>query len=804
MLSNRIGIIAITLLLSLTAAGCGHRGDNSSQTQTGTQPDPQAETEAGTETETGTATATFIVTTTAAAGGSITPASVAVISGASAVLTVTPNSGFNIEHIVPTGCAGTLAGNVYTTGPITADCVVAASFVATTEFFTVTASAGGGGSITPTSVAVPSGTSAVLTITPDTGFTVAGVMPVGCTGALSGNTYVTAPITAHCAITASFAAVVAVDMFTVSASAGAGGSITPGSVNVTQGASAVLSVTPDAGFRIASVTASGCSGTLVGTTYTTGPITAPCAVAASFAAMVAADTFTVTANAGAGGSIAPGSVGVVAGATTSLTVTANTGFTISSVTPTGCTGTLVGNIYTTDPITAHCIVVASFVANTYTVTASAGAGGSITPASASVTHGASAVFTVTPESGFSVASVSASGCSGTLAGSAYTTGPVSADCAVTANFAVTSTSSVVAKVATGGSHTCALTSAGAVQCWGDNFYGELGNGSTSNSNIPVTVAGLSGEVTAVAAGAQHTCALTRAGTVQCWGYNRYGQMGNGSTTSVSAPVVVTGLSGTVTMLAAGSYHTCALNSAGAVQCWGYNANGQLGNGSTTNVATPVTVAGISGSATALVAGSQHTCALTSAGTAQCWGNNLYGQLGNGSTANTTTPLTVTGLSGSATLLAAGSNHTCALTSTGVLQCWGLNASGQLGDGSIKNSAVPATVAGLSGSVATMTAGNVHTCAVLGSGAVQCWGGNNYGQLGDGATANSSVPVTVAGLSGAASALAAGYGHNCTLTSAGAAQCWGYNLYGQLGNGSTVNSPIPVSVTGLSGSVAGLM
>lgn len=812
MLPTQRWIPTVTLLLSLIAGGCGHRSDNSSQPQTQTETQTEAEagtgTEAGTGAESGSGTGaeagTYTVTATAGAGGSITPTRVSVTPGTIAMLTVTPDSGFSIVSVTPTGCTGTLAGNIYTTGPITADCIVSASFVAVTEFYTVTASAGAGGAMTPTSVSVPRGASAVLTIMPDSGFSIASVSPDGCTGTLSGNIYTTDAITAHCAVAASFAANVAIDTFTVTASAGAGGSITPTSVGVSQGANAVLKVTPNAGFSIASITSSGCSGTLSGMTYTTGPITAHCSVAAGFAAIVTADTYTVTASAGAGGSIAPGSVNVVAGANTMLTVTPNAGFSISGVMPTGCTGTLVGNTFTTDPIGAHCVVAASFVANTYMVTASAGAGGSITPTSASVTHGANTVLTITPDTGLGIAGVSASGCSGTLAGTTYTTGPITADCTVTASFAVASTVSVASKIAPGGSHTCALTSGGTVQCWGDNFYGELGNGGTANSITPVTVAGLSGEITAVAAGSQHTCALSRLGTVQCWGYNRYGQMGNGSTTSASAPVAVTGLSGTVTMLAAGSYHTCALNSAGAVQCWGYNANGQLGNGSTTNVATPVTVAGISGSATALVAGSQHTCALTSAGTAQCWGNNLHGQLGNGSTANTITPLTVTGLSGSATLLAAGSNHTCALTSTGVLQCWGLNASGQLGDGSIKNSAVPAMVAGLSGSVTTMTAGNAHTCAVLGSGAVQCWGGNNYGQLGDGATANSSVPVTVAGLSAAASALAAGYGHNCTLTSSGAAQCWGYNLYGQLGNGSTVNSPIPVSVTGLSGSVAGLM
>jgi alpha-tubulin suppressor-like RCC1 family protein len=286
--------------------------------------------------------------------------------------------------------------------------------------------------------------------------------------------------------------------------------------------------------------------------------------------------------------------------------------------------------------------------------------------------------------------------------------------------------------------------------------------------------------------------------VQCWGYNAYGQLGNGATTSSATPVTVAGLSAPATALAAGSYHTCALTGAGAVQCWGYNANGQLGRGNLINSIVPVTVTGLSGAATGLVAGAQHTCALTSTGAMQCWGNNANGQLGDGGTVRSTTPVTVTGLSGSATAPAAGSNHSCALTSTGAVQCWGYNASGQLGNGNTTSSTSPVTVTGLSGTVTTLAAGNAHTCALSSAGAVQCWGANNHGQLGNESTTNSNAPVAVTGLSGATALLKAGYGHNCAVTTAGAAQCWGYNLYGQLGNGSTANSTIPASVTGLAG------
>jgi alpha-tubulin suppressor-like RCC1 family protein len=730
----------------------------------------------------------YTVSAGAGTGGSITPASVVVAEGAGAVLTVTPNTGFNIAGVSASGCSGTLAGTTFITGPVTADCTVTATFAAI--FHTVTANAGTGGSISPTSASIAHGTGATLTVIPAAGFAIASVNASGCTGTLTGTTYTTGPITADCTVTASFSA----NVFTVTTSAGTGGSIAPASVSVAQGGSAVLTVTPDAGYTIASVVASGCGGILSGTTYTAGPVNADCSVAASFAAITS--TYTVTASAGTGGSITPATLGVAQGETAVLTVTANPGYSIASVTPTGCTGTLAGTAFTTGPITANCSVVASFSANAWTVTASAGTGGSITPARISVAHGATTALTLTPDTGFAIAGIAATGCSGTLAETTYTTGAITANCTIIASFAVVTPPALASGIATGGSHSCALTSTGAVQCWGDNFFGELGNGTTTNSLVPVAATGLSGAATALVAGVQHSCALISGGGVQCWGYNAYGQLGNDSTRSSSAPVAVTGLSGPVTALAAGSYHTCALTEAGTVQCWGYNANGQLGRGNLTNSVVPATVTALAGTATALVAGAQHTCALISGGAMQCWGNNANGQLGDGSTTRATEPVTVKNLSGAAMAMAAGSNHSCALTSTGVVQCWGYNATGQLGNDTTTHSAVPVTVSGVNGTVSMLAAGNAHTCALGSSGAVQCWGGNNYGQLGNGGTTNSSVAVAVTGLGGAASVLKAGYGHNCIVTTSGAAQCWGYNLYGQLGNGSTANATAPVDVTGL--------
>jgi alpha-tubulin suppressor-like RCC1 family protein len=361
----------------------------------------------------------------------------------------------------------------------------------------------------------------------------------------------------------------------------------------------------------------------------------------------------------------------------------------------------------------------------------------------------------------------------------------------------------VTRIDTGDSHTCAVVEIGRVLCWGSNAFGQVGDGRNGLRLVPVNVNGLSMNLAAVSAGGLHTCALTSVGGVKCWGNNAYGQLGDGTTTDRVSPVDVVGLSSSVVAIAAGGFHTCALLIDGTVKCWGNNVAGQLGDGTNTSRSVPVEVPDLT-SVTALAAGMYFTCSASTLGRVHCWGDNNSGQLGDGTLEERSTPHRVNALLDLfITDLAAGEDHICALSSGGLVKCWGANGFGQLGDGTTTKQLQPVDVLGLSGGVTALTAGNNHTCALASGNTAKCWGSNTYGQLGDGTGVQSLTPVIVAGLAGNVIKLSAGGLHTCAEVDGGVLECWGDNWTGQLGNGSTVGSISPVNVPGISGGLVDL-
>jgi alpha-tubulin suppressor-like RCC1 family protein len=353
-----------------------------------------------------------------------------------------------------------------------------------------------------------------------------------------------------------------------------------------------------------------------------------------------------------------------------------------------------------------------------------------------------------------------------------------------AAFNITSvTSGVFAQIGAGGSSTCAVAIAGKAYCWGAGNLGQLGNGGTGRFTTPSAVSGgLTFSYVSSGGLDSFSCGLTTAGAAYCWGYDDFGQLGNGSTTNNSTvPVAVNG-NLTFTSLTVGSTgHACGLVAGGAAFCWGYNSTGQLGVGAVGFSTAPIAVSG-GRTFTQLSAGeSGETCGLATGGVAYCWGFNGDGELGNGTLANANTPVAV---SGGLTFksISAGFASTCALTIAGAAYCWGDNTYGELGNGSNTASKVPVAVSG-GLTFQSLSVGDAYACGVTTSGAGYCWGYNGLGQLGIGTQIAHSTPTAIAGGIVFAS-LSVSYATSCALTPAGAAYCWGDNGFGQVGNGAT--------------------
>ena len=344
-------------------------------------------------------------------------------------------------------------------------------------------------------------------------------------------------------------------------------------------------------------------------------------------------------------------------------------------------------------------------------------------------------------------------------------------------------------IAAGGRHACALRADGSVHCWGANDSGQLGNNSLTRRTSPVAAIGIAGDIGARALAMHgHVCALRGNGTVACWGGNGTGGLGDGTTASTGLPVAVAGVTN-ATQVAVGSGHSCARIADGTVRCWGNNNNGQVGDGTTvTPRLAPVTVPNVT-DVIAVATGSVHTCVLRAGGSMLCWGDNQFGQLGDLSTNDSSTPRipllntpTPTPLRG-VVAIAAASVNTCARLVSGNVACWGRNDAGQLGiNSTVTPQTTPRTMS--TSEVVSVATAN-HSCVIRANGASACTGGNAAGQLGDGTTTNRQVPVTSTG-AGPLAAIAVGAFHTCGVRTSGRAACWGDNDFGQLGDGTTTD------------------
>jgi alpha-tubulin suppressor-like RCC1 family protein/dipeptidyl aminopeptidase/acylaminoacyl peptidase len=331
-------------------------------------------------------------------------------------------------------------------------------------------------------------------------------------------------------------------------------------------------------------------------------------------------------------------------------------------------------------------------------------------------------------------------------------------------------------VSTRNYHTCGVTISGAGYCWGQNDWGQLGDGTTIDRAIPVLVTG-GLRFSSLRAGQFQTCGLTTSRAVYCWGHNFFGELGDGTTTERAIPAPVAG-GLTFASISAGNHHTCGVATSGKAYCWGENfPTGKLGDGTFTNRPVPTPVLGALRFVT-VDAGHFHTCGVTTDRVATCWGDNTRGQLGDGTTIDHPVPVPIVSSARFVAVSAGDGSHTCGVTTSGTAYCWGANGRGQLGDGTTTTRSLPQPVAGAL-LFAAVDGGNEHTCGITTDQVTFCWGGNNFAQLGDGSSTDRWTPTRVVlGLTFVD--VSAGLVHSCGLTPSGAVSCWGTNSDGQFG------------------------
>lgn len=366
------------------------------------------------------------------------------------------------------------------------------------------------------------------------------------------------------------------------------------------------------------------------------------------------------------------------------------------------------------------------------------------------------------------------------------------------------------KISVGSTHSCLLKIDATVWCWGDNSYGQLGNGTTTSSTTPVQVVDPGVNYKSISLADTFSCGITSLDEVRCWGNNNSGQLGDGTQTSSLFPVAVQGLpSGVKSVSGAadpwGNYgYVCALLNTTAVYCWGQHPV-EIGNGTNSSL-TPILFPGLNSGVKNISAGRGSTCAVMNSGAVQCWGSKY---LGDGSSSNSASLVTVSGITNATKIAVSGAmwgndSLICALLDTGAVKCWGNNAAGSLGNGDLTGtlSTTPVDVVGLTDvvdiAVATGNSGGSSSvaCAINSAGTLYCWGFNYWGFVGDGTTTDRFVPTPVINLHNKMTAISIGdvgdngFGHSCALDILGNYSCWGHNSSGELGDGTTTdrNSP----------------
>ncbi len=340
-----------------------------------------------------------------------------------------------------------------------------------------------------------------------------------------------------------------------------------------------------------------------------------------------------------------------------------------------------------------------------------------------------------------------------------------------------------------GDSSCVQFTDGEVHCWGSNASGQWGQAGPSISNVPIFIPSMLGG-TGIDIGISHSCGIFGGGVPYCWGVNGNGQLGDGTSNSSPAKVPVNTAESFVEV-AVGANHSCGMTAAGAIRCWGFGANGRLGTGGGSDQAVPAAINAGGSTFIHVATGWDHSCALVTDGSVKCWGMNNVGQSGATGGSPVTVPATVPGVTG-AVQIVGGSDFTCALLGTATVKCWGGNAQGQLGNGTGAVSVVPVTV-GLTPNVSRISAGGNHACAVHLDGSLQCWGGNGSGQIGDGTLTNRLTPVQIFGPGFGILDVSLGAAHTCTVGSDAIVRCWGANSQGQLGDGTSADQRVPVSV-----------